>query len=106
MLSAPAWGGSMGVATGILLIAATIASFLAINVRASKMSARRDDGPRIIDPDTGQRMNRHGSGHHGGGHGGSSLGGHHGGGHAGGAGDGGGHFGGFSGGDFGGGHHG
>jgi hypothetical protein len=44
----------MGVAIGIVLIAATIASLVAVNVRASKMSRRHDDAARVNDPDTGQ----------------------------------------------------
>jgi hypothetical protein len=44
----------MGVAIGILLIAATIASLVTVNVRASKMSRRHEDAARISDPDTGQ----------------------------------------------------
>jgi hypothetical protein len=49
----------MGVAIGILLIAATIASLVAVHVRANKMLAQRGDDSWLIDPD---------SGHHGGGH--------------------------------------
>ena len=96
----------MGVAIGILLIAGTIASLLAINVRASKMSARRGDDAWIIDQETGHRVRQQDSGYRGGHRGDGPLGGgHHGGGHVGGAGHSGGHFGGFSGGDSGG-HHG
>ena len=106
----------MGIAIGIVLVAATIASFVMINARASRMVRQyRDDAPWAVDPQTGQPVppdqgpGRHhgaphqaGGGHHGGGHhgGGGHFGaGNHGGGHFGGGHDGGG----FSGG---GGHHG
>jgi hypothetical protein len=97
----------MGTAIGILLVAATIGSFVAINIRARGMSPKRTQsgGASIIDPQTGPPEADHGSRHHGGHHGGSIDGGSIGGGHHGGD-NGGGHFGGFSGGDFGGGHHG
>ncbi|HEX9516868.1 MAG TPA: hypothetical protein VF940_11905 [Streptosporangiaceae bacterium] len=93
----------MGTAIGILLVAATIGSFVAINIRARGMSLKRrqSGGGSIIDSQTGPPEADHGSRHHGGHHGGGSIGGGHHGGD-----NGGGHFGGFSGGDFGGGHHG
>jgi hypothetical protein len=87
---------AMGTAIGILLVAATIGSFVAINVRARRMSPTRQSDPGWIpDPQMGQPEAEHRSGHHGGHHGDGSIGGdHHGG-----------HLGGFSGGDFGGGGH-
>jgi len=96
----------MGIAIGIVLVAATIASFVMINARASRMARQfRDDGQWTVDPQTGRPVPpQHGQGH--GGHhhdGGLGGGGHHGGGF------GGGHFGsGHDGGGFsgGGGHHG
>src|SRR6266516_4143117 len=107
----------MGVAIGILLVAATVASFVAINTRAARMSARNADAAWTIDPQTGQPMPppgdqgrhaHHGAGRHGGGHhgGGRHGGGHHGGGHRGGGHHGGGFFGGggHTGGGHGGGH--
>ena len=66
----------MGVAIGILLIAATIASFVAVSVRARKMSMR-DDGAWILDPDSGHRVQQHDLGHHDDHHGGGSPGGGH-----------------------------
>lgn len=74
---------SMGIAFGILLIAGTVASFVAINVRARKMSARRDDVSWFNDPDMAPTYHRdpgHHGGHHADGshHDGGSLGGHHG----------------------------
>ena len=84
----------MGIAIGIVLIAATIASFVMINARVGRMAKQYSD-PSSIDPQTGQRV----SGDQGPGHGG-----HHGG-HHGGANHGGGNHGGYSGGH-GGGHHG
>lgn len=78
----------MGTAIGILLVAGTIASFVAINIRARRMSPgqsnsaagwtidRRDHGEDSMGGD------HHGGGHHGGGHfGGDPGGGHFGGGH-------------------------
>ena len=102
----------MGIAIGIVLVGATIASFVMINARASRMARQyRDDGQWTVDPHTGQPVPpQDGPGHHqGGGH--HGAGGHHSGGHHGGGGHGGGgHFGGggHDGGGFsgGGGHHG
>ena len=87
----------MGAFGGILIVAAVIALFTAINLRAGRRATRTSaDTPWVIDPQTGQPVPPHpGSGHHGGQHGGAG-GGHHGGGHLGG-----GHVG-----DVGGGHHG
>ncbi|HEX5189428.1 MAG TPA: hypothetical protein VFW16_07800 [Streptosporangiaceae bacterium] len=102
----------MGIAIGIVLVGATIASFVMINARASRMARQyRDDGRWSIDPQTGQpvppqhgqgRGGHHGvpnhgapnhgapnhgaSGHHGGGGGGHFGGGHDGGGFSGGGG--------------------
>jgi uncharacterized membrane protein YgcG len=95
----------MGIAIGIVLVAATVASFVMINAKASRMARQyRDDGQWTVNPQTGQPVppqqgpgHHHGSPHHGAPHHGG--GGHHGGGHFGGGHDGGG----FSGG---GGHHG
>ena len=69
----------MGTAIGIVLVAATIVSLVAFNIRASRMSSRQgqaDDG-WIIDPQTGQPEREHGSGHHGNHHGDGSIGGGH-----------------------------
>lgn len=97
----------MGIAIGIVLVGATIASFVMINARAGRMARQyNDQGQWNVDPRTGQPVPPeqgpgHGAHHHGGGHHGAPNhggGGHHGGGHFGG-----GHDGGFSGG---GGHHG
>ena len=82
----------MGIAIGIVLVAATIASFVVINARVGSM-ARRYSDPWTIDPQSGQPIPpEQGSAHQGP---------HHGdGGHFGGS-----HHGGFSGGDGGGHHH-
>jgi hypothetical protein len=85
----------MGIAIGIVLIAATIASFVMINARVGRM-AKQYGEPGSIDPQTGQRVPPdHGQGH----------GGHHGIGNHGVGNHGVGNHGGFSGGH-GGGHHG
>ena len=82
----------MGIAIGIVLVAATIASFVVINARVGSM-ARRYSDPWNFDPQSGQPIPpEQGSAHQGPHHG---DGGHHGGGH----------HGGLSGGDGGGGHH-
>jgi hypothetical protein len=84
----------MGIAIGIVLIAATVASFVMINARVGRMAKQYSD-QGIIDPQTGHHVPpAQGPGH--GGHGG-----HHGAGN-----HGAGNHGGFSGGDAGGGHHG
>jgi hypothetical protein len=88
----------MGIAIGIVLVAATILSFVMINARVGRMAQRYSD-PWNFDPQNGQQVPpEHGPGH--GGHHGGHAGGHHvDGGHSGG-----GHSGGFSGGH-GGGHN-
>jgi hypothetical protein len=77
----------MGIAIGIVLIAATIASFVMINARVGRMAKQYSD-PSSIDPQTGQRVpgdqgpghgGHHGGANHGGGNHGFSGG--HGGGH-------------------------
>jgi uncharacterized membrane protein YgcG len=77
----------MGIAIGIVLVGATIASFVMINARAGKMARQyRDDGQWTVDPHTGQPVppqdsSHHGAGNHGGGHDGGGFsggGGHHG----------------------------
>jgi len=66
----------MGIAIGIVLIAATIASFVMINARVGRMAKQYSD-------DTGNHGGHHadgghfGGGHHGGFSGGDSGGGHH-----------------------------
>jgi len=76
----------MGIAIGIVLIAATIASFVMINARVGRMAKQYSD-PGSIDPQTGRRVPPDQGPGHGGHHGND------------------GHHGGFSGGDVGGGHH-
>jgi uncharacterized membrane protein YgcG len=91
----------MGIAIGIVLIAATVISFVMINARVGRMAQRYSE-PWKYDTHDGQQVPpEHGS-NHGGHHGGHHVdGGHSGGGHHGGFS--GGHGGGFSGGH-GGGH--
>ena len=69
----------MGTAIGIVLVATTIVSLVAFNIRASRMSSRQGqaDAGRIIDPQTGQREADHRPGHHGRHHGDGSIGGGH-----------------------------
>lgn len=52
----------MGTAIGIVLVATTIVSLVAFNIRASRMSSRpgHADAGWVIDPQTGQRVQRHG----------------------------------------------
>ena len=90
----------MGVVAGVIILAAFISVFTAMNRATSGSRRSRYDGQQLIDPRTGQpvRHDRHGGspgGHHGGHHGGGfSGGGHHGGGFSGGGdGGGGGHHG-------------
>ena len=91
----------MGIAIGIVLVAATIASFVVINARVGRMAQRYND-QWTVDPQTGQPVppeqgpgqgaQHHGGGHHGSyGGGGQFGGGHHGDSSGGGDGGGGGH---------------
>jgi hypothetical protein len=73
----------MGIAIGIVLVAATIASFVMINARVGRMAKQYSD-PSSIDPHTGQRVPPDQGPGHGGHHGGANHGGFsggHGGGH-------------------------
>jgi len=63
----------MGIAIGVVLIAATIASFVMINARVGRMAKQYSD-PWSTDPQTGQRVPPDQGPGHGGDH---SVGGHH-----------------------------